>query len=295
MMKMPENTDLHETNKYDDQSFPYQMYRITKDGITPPGRGYMDLHWHEELQFTLVTKGMVTIQINGDAYTLIRGEAVFINRGLLHVTTNISADGEYVSFNFPDKLLSFFTGSRIEQTYVLPFTTNYTLPATIFRDAVLWQKEILDHLWKLEVLMQSPAVYGWEYMISLRINSMWYILIRNLSGSITQTSKAFIRKQQRIQTLINYIQEHYAKDLSLRDIASAAHISNGECCRCFKNLLHTTPIEYLCNYRIEQSIELLNNTDYSITDIAGMVGFHSASQYIRHFKNKYGKTPREYR
>jgi len=43
--------------------------------------------------------------------------------------------------------------------------------------------------------------------------------------------------------------------------------------------LHTTPIEYLCNYRIEQSIELLNNTDYSITDIAGMVGFHSASIY----------------
>jgi len=292
---MKHNAGLHETNKYNDDSFPYQMYRVTKAGITPAGRGYMDLHWHEELQFTLVTKGRVTIQINGDTDTLDKGEAVFINRGLLHMTTGISDDGEYVSFNFPDKLLSFFAGSRMERDYVLPYTNNFTLPATIFRNNVTWQKEVIDCLWELKNLMQTPAVFGWEYLISLRTNQMWYLLISSLSGSVTRTSQAFIRKQQRIQTLVNYIHDHYHEDLSLGDISAAAHISAGECCRCFKSMLHTTPVEYLSDYRLAQSIELLNHSAYSVTEIAGMVGFHSASQYIRRFRNKHGKTPGEYR
>lgn len=292
-MKEPNN--LHEENEYTDGLFPYQMYRVNRDGITPPGRGYRDLHWHEELQFTLITRGEVSIQVNGDMYHLSAGEAIFINSGLLHITDYISDDGEYVSFNFPDKLLSFFAGSRMEQSYVLPFTTNYTLPVTTFHKDLGWHREILEYLWELEALMQDRSAFGWEYLISLKTNSMWYVLTKNLSNSVIRTPKNFIRKQQRMQMLINYIHEHYHENITLGDIALSAHISTGECCRCFKSLLHVTPTEYLCNYRIDKSIDLLNNTNYSVTVIAGMVGFNYLSNYIQHFKNRIGKTPGEYR
>lgn len=49
--------ELHEQNRYVDSSFPVGMYRVTKERIVPSGRGFSDLHWHEELQFTLVTHG----------------------------------------------------------------------------------------------------------------------------------------------------------------------------------------------------------------------------------------------
>ena len=40
---------LHEINYYTDKGFPIEMYTVTQGNIEPSGRGYMDLHWHEEV------------------------------------------------------------------------------------------------------------------------------------------------------------------------------------------------------------------------------------------------------
>lgn len=61
---------LHEINRYDDNAFPVGLYIVTKDRIVPEGRGHMDLHWYEELQFTLVTNGSVTMQVDGKIHIL---------------------------------------------------------------------------------------------------------------------------------------------------------------------------------------------------------------------------------
>lgn len=78
---------LHETIFYPDASFPYIMYTANALKIIPEGRGFNDLHWHEELQITLVTKGKLTIQVNGIDHELEAGQAILINKGscmLLH-------------------------------------------------------------------------------------------------------------------------------------------------------------------------------------------------------------------
>ena len=75
-----QSRDLHEINQYRDSAFPVGMYVVTKEKIVPRGRGYLDLHWHEELQFTLVTSGTLGIQVKGVVYRLREGDAIFINR-----------------------------------------------------------------------------------------------------------------------------------------------------------------------------------------------------------------------
>lgn len=112
-----EEKELHEVNRYTDSAFPVGTYEVTRERILPEGRGYKDLHWHEELQFTYVVKGELQIRIDGKDYIVKEGEVVFINRNLLHITTNLTEDGKYISLNFPDKLLGFFPGSRMEQDY----------------------------------------------------------------------------------------------------------------------------------------------------------------------------------
>ena len=86
--------ELHETNRYQDAAFPVGVYVVTPEGIEPEGRGYQDLHWHEELQFTLVTDGMMTMQVNGADYHLRKGQMIFINRNLLHMTQDLSEGGD---------------------------------------------------------------------------------------------------------------------------------------------------------------------------------------------------------
>lgn len=128
-----EKDNLYEVNRYADTAFPVGAYTVTREGIMPEGRGYKDLHWHEELQFTYVVSGELRIRIDGKDYLVKEKEAVFINRNLLHITTDLTEDGKYISLNFPDKILGFFPGSRMEQDYVFQYTRGYMLPAVVLK------------------------------------------------------------------------------------------------------------------------------------------------------------------
>ena len=52
---------------------------------------------------------------------------------------------------------------------------------------------------------------------------------------------------------------------------------------------------YLNNYKVEKSKELLANTDYSLLDIALSVGFNNQSYYSTVFKKLTNQTPIKYR
>ena len=288
------NKVLHEINRYDDEAFPVGMYIVTKDKIIPEGRGHMDLHWHEELQFTLVTEGSVVMQVDGKMYTLKEGQAIFINRNLLHVTSELPADGRYISINFPDKLLGFFVGSRMESDYVIPYTNNYCFPAIVFHEEILWQKEILDELWNLQdILLKKEIMY--EYRVSQKLVTIWLILITNAKDQLKNPSKGYIKKQGRIQKMLSYIHGNYMNNILLKDIAKEANVSEGECCRCFKELIQESPNQYLLGYRISRAMEMLNRTDLSVTEIAIECGFNDTSHFIQYFKKKAKMTPNEFR
>ncbi|MCA5962990.1 helix-turn-helix transcriptional regulator [Blautia sp. RD014234] len=63
----------------------------------------------------------------------------------------------------------------------------------------------------------------------------------------------------------------------------------------FKKMVHMTPWEYLLEYRLSRSMELLEKKDLNISEIAEMTGFCTVSYYITAFKRKTGDTPLEYR
>ena len=60
-------------------------------------------------------------------------------------------------------------------------------------------------------------------------------------------------------------------------------------------MVHMTPWEYLLEYRLSRSMELLEKKDLNISEIAEMTGFCTVSYYITAFKRKTGDTPLEYR
>lgn len=285
---------LHEINQYNDTAFPIGLYVVTKNHIIPKGRGHQDLHWHEELQFTLVTEGSVTVQVSDAIYRLQKGEAIFINRNLLHITSDLTDDGRYISINLPDRMLGFFPGSRMEQDYVQPYTGNYLFQAIVFKRDVEWQKKILDLLWELErMLTEKPAMF--EYDVSVKCVSIWQTMIQNLSAYVKKPDKLFLKKQERMRRMLAYIHENYMNQILLQDIANQANISVGECCRCFRSMNLQSPNQYLLQYRISRAMEFLNNTELSVTEIAMQCGFNDTSHFIQYFKKKTGMTPLEYR
>lgn len=84
---------------------------------------------------------------------------------------------------------------------------------------------------------------------------LWSILVQNIVYNLSAPSKIYLRRQERIHTMLSFIYNNYTHSIHLRDIADAAHISVGECCRRFQSMVRTSPNQYLLEYRIARSKE----------------------------------------
>ena len=292
---MQSNISFHEIPHYANASFPYAVFHVNQAGAEPNGRGFGDFHWHDELQFTLVTNGAIVMQVNGREYPLEQGEGLFINCGLLHAAIRFSQNAEYNSINFPYRLLCFFENSYMEQQFVLPYIGERALPTTILRPSCPWQKRLLDLLWECCALYPQTTLYAREYHLAAKSTQIWQILLEHLAVQASAYPRTLTSRQHRIQSMLSFIHTHYMQDLSLADIAASANISQSECCRCFREFLHISPRQYLIRYRLKQSLPLLGSQLYSIALISEQCGFYSPSHYIAQFKKQFGLPPGAYR
>ena len=104
------------------------------------------------------------------------------------------------------------------------------------------------------------------------------------------------RDELRIKKTLYYIETHFREQITIDDIAASADISVSTLLRLYHDILHTTPIQYVLKYRLEQIIEeLTTEPDSSIAEIAYFCGFNDISYFNRCFLKAYGKTPSSYR
>lgn len=92
------------------------------------------------------------------------------------------------------------------------------------------------------------------------------------------------------------VQEQYDDPtLSLTSVAEALCIHPNYLSKLFKTSINLNFVDYLRNYRVEKSKELLDTTALSINAIASQAGFSSSHSFIRVFKASFGETPGQYR
>ncbi|MGI6057467.1 MAG: helix-turn-helix transcriptional regulator [Bilifractor sp.] len=86
------------------------------------------------------------------------------------------------------------------------------------------------------------------------------------------------------------------EQITIAEIAASANISVSALLRLYHDILHTTPIQYLRRFRLDQiRDELLISPHAPIADIAYSCGFNDISYFNRCFLKAYGETPSEYR
>lgn len=84
-------------------------------------------------------------------------------------------------------------------------------------------------------------------------------------------------------------------NFTVEDLADKMNISRVQLYRKIKAILGISISEYIQDFRLEKSKELLENSKLSISEIAYSTGFSSPNYFSTSFKNKFGKTPKEYR
>lgn len=281
---------LHILNGYSDELFPVNICVVRKYSDLPIGSGFKSLHWHEDLQFVLCTQGYVNYQVNGIEYKLKEKESLFINKGALHMSSDMSEDGEYVTLTFPEELLFFFKESRMKYKYVWPYTRMDYLRCFEIKG----KNQILKYLYDIyNIYLNGSSMF--EYDISILITKIWRQLVKSLSTIDFIPNKKDVERQERVQVMLVYIHTHYADTLSLKDIADAGAMSIAQCNRCFNKMLNVTPYEYLIQYRLQKATTLLKDATLNVTEISEIVGFNNVTHFIQVFKKVYGISPKKYR
>ena len=100
-----------------------------------------------------------------------------------------------------------------------------------------------------------------------------------------------------VSDALAFIHENYARELSLTDIAEAAHLSPFHLTRLFKQSLGVSPHQYLIQLRVNSARWLLSagSGERSLAEVASAVGFADQSHLTRHFKRLTGQTPGQFR
>lgn len=94
---------------------------------------------------------------------------------------------------------------------------------------------------------------------------------------------------------INYIEQHYASNITVEDLAALCKLDRSYFGKVFKSVISQSPQEFLIRFRMEKAAEALTTTGASVGDISLSVGYANPLHFSRAFKNVYGVSPREYR
>lgn len=287
------DNSLRETKKHGTDGFPFAVYL---DDFSSFRNGYICWHWHDEVQITLIIEGEFTCQIGNERVVMEPGESIFINSCALHqIRPCRQSYGRLYSFIWRADMLSGGDGdmhhSCIEN--ILEGEQKY----------IFWGKDnancrqIRSALLKIAgFITEKPDFF--HLKIYNQLSKIWldvceYSALKSPQPALDYISRA--KDEERVKNALQYMQAEYGENISLDDIARAAMTSRSELCKSFRRALDTSPKEFLMQYRIRQSIVLLENPGLRIADIAEMTGFSSPSHYGACFQKYVGCTPLQYR
>ena len=283
---------LFENRKHGDLGFPMKIYW---NDFTTYVAESIPWHWHEEMEFAVVTEGKVEISVASNTWILEAGEGVFINVDTLH---QMKPFGEKKAYMFTivahPSILGIEKGFLLSTKYVTPFTGNDGIKGQVFYPRKEWQQTILLNLQKMYETY-TEKTYGYEYRLHNLLCEIWYVMIQNAWEQEREQISYKDVDEERIYQALEYIQAHYMEAMTLEDICNRLSISKSECCRCFKRCLKMTPFEYIMIHRISVASKLLEKTNQSITQIAMDTGFNSNSYFCKIFRKYMNGSPIEYR
>jgi AraC-like DNA-binding protein len=128
------------------------------------------------------------------------------------------------------------------------------------------------------------------------------LLFQSLLVYVARVSQAVPRPQwgrplrdRRIERALELLDRDLSKFWTVEHLARAVGLSRPVFAREFVRMLQLSPMRYLARRRMEVAAELLLQTDATLADIAGRVGYQSEFAFGRAFKRHHHVAPGTFR
>lgn len=250
-------------------------------------RYQMSMHWHRETELLRVRRGALRLYVDDAAATLQTGDLVVLGEGVLHGGDPENCVYECLVLD-PYALLMHIEPCKGALRTVLGHTMRLESEA-IAADAPF--AAALERLYATA----RDGVEGDELRVVGALYEVFGHLTRRADAIVrTQTHRAGVKADQ-LKSALEYIERNYGTHISLETLARQTGLSPKYFCRCFRAIIHRSPIDYLNHYRIECASHLLTASDMTVAEIAQRCGYNDSSFFIKQFRRYKDTTPHKYR
>ena len=274
-----------ENAKHGETFFPIQKNITRLTSVYP----YITTHSHEEAELTLVTKGSCIYQIDLAEYEAKEGDILFIPPLLLHSITLSSKEFYSETYVFHMNFLGGNSTDICSTRYLTPMINHeFAMPFIITPKHPVYTS--MHKCFRQITSLSNEKIMGYELALKSLLLQSIFLLLQYSEKNTAYDSKT----SDKLKCILDYIDLHYAEQISVSELARLCYFSDYHFMRFFKKHMSMTCIEYINNLRLEKSVEQFEQGNTSILDVSLSVGFHNLSYFHRAFKKKYHMTPRSF-
>jgi AraC-like DNA-binding protein len=235
-------------------------------------KGYPHYQWIQ------VVKGSGEMTIDGETLLVSENQGILLFPDVPH---------EYHAIDFP-WIVNWFTFNGyhiedfLEQIHIEKTNVYSVVQSEIFTGKIRKAINLLRSTNSIKDLEASALVY--DFLISF------------LKYAYLSDGDSVSNLQSRMNPVLEYINENYAKPITIEELADILSITPQYLCILFKKIIKQRPIAYLNNVRINKSKDiLLKNSLMKIEEVSIRSGFESSSYFCSIFRKIEGLSPGKFR
>lgn len=237
-------------------------------------------HWHKEIEFVYMVEGELETITNGMKQTISQGDFFFCNSKDIHVTSVSDYQKNYkylvVQLSY-GKMMEY---SKEEENLY------FSIADASVREAIKRQMVLLVDL----ITMQQKDAFE-DIKKNQVVLELFYLLLSKCRVTKPKESRYVKAGTSYAKHLLEYIEEHYAEELSLDSLAKEVGLSSQYLSKHFKQATSMGVVQYINLIRLEHANQELLNEDVTVMEAAMNNGFASVKAYIETCKKVYGLTP----
>jgi AraC-like DNA-binding protein len=142
----------------------------------------------------------------------------------------------------------------------------------------------------------AEQIPGSEIVANRLAEVLFIQVLRGYIASRPDRDKGWLRAifDSQVGAALNAIHDSVNTPWTVESLAAAAGMSRSAFAVRFKELLGQTPLEYVTEWRMQKAMQLLQQRDKKLTDVARSVGYESDASFSKAFKRVVGANPGEY-
>ena len=149
--------------------------------------------------------------------------------------------------------------------------------------------EPLEHLFKRTANLWQTKKNGYAMQAVGTLYELLYVFYSDY------VQKDQYKSYHRLMPAREYINEHFAEEITLSQLAYLSNMSLTNFRREWKKFYSLPPLAYKNSLRLPHAKELLSSGYYSVSETASKCGFEDPSYFIRFFKKETGMTPKDFK